>query len=195
MQSLPTWGDFTSTEWGGGALFDLGVHPLAIALLLANAAGLGRPVAVSATLAGGQGHTSDEHADVWLHYASGFRAHVVSSWQGPAEPQWDAQLAGDTGVVRLDLMPVSTLEFNGTEVALARVEGPLAALHHFGYVQQLEALVVAAREGRDPLMSAAFGREVLQVVLAAYQSATTGATEALPFTGPRTATPLALWRR
>ena len=28
LRSLPTWCDFTSDEWGGGALFDLGVHPL-----------------------------------------------------------------------------------------------------------------------------------------------------------------------
>ena len=42
LQGLPTWGAFTTDEWGGGALFDLGVHPLAIALLLANAAGARR---------------------------------------------------------------------------------------------------------------------------------------------------------
>ena len=43
LQGLPTWGAFTTDEWGGGALFDLGVHPLAIALLVANAAGEGAP--------------------------------------------------------------------------------------------------------------------------------------------------------
>jgi hypothetical protein len=43
-------------------------------------------------------------------------------------------------------------------------------------------------------MSASFGRDVLQVVLAAYRSAgRDSAAEALPFTGPRDRTPLQLW--
>jgi predicted dehydrogenase len=194
IQSLPTWGEFTSVEWGGGALFDLGVHPVAIALLLANSAGLGRPVAVRAELRGGEGHYSDEHADVYIRFASGFEAHVVSSWQGASEAQWDAQLAGEQGVLRADLMPTPTLEFNGDEVALPRVDGPLAVLHRLGYVQQLQALIDDAAAGRDPLMSAVFGREVLQVVLAAYASSASGADEPLPFQGPRNRTPLELWR-
>ena len=111
IQSLPTWGEFTSDAWGGGALFDLGVHPVAIALLLANSAGLGRAVSVRAELRGGVGHGSDEHAEVAIGFASGFEARVVSSWQGTGEPVWDAQLAGSTGVLRCDLMPVPTLEF------------------------------------------------------------------------------------
>lgn len=194
IQSLPTWGDFTSDEWGGGALFDLGVHPLAVAMLLANAAGQGRPTSVTARMRGGEGHSSDEHAEVTLHFQSGFTARVVSSWQGAPEPVWDIQLAGEQGVLRADLMPTPTLEWNGDEVALARVEGPLAALHHFGYVQQLEALLTDAARGHQPVMSAAFGREVLQVVLASYASAGSGATESLPFTGRRDQTPLQLWQ-
>ena len=62
----PTGATFTRDEWGGGALFDLGVHPLAVALLVANAAGAGAPVAVRATLRGGPAHGSDEHAEVFI---------------------------------------------------------------------------------------------------------------------------------
>ena len=44
-------------------------------------------------------------------------------------------------------------------------------------------------------MSAAFGREVLQVVMAGYTSAgLAGEPVPLPFTGPRDRTPLQLWR-
>lgn len=195
LQALPTWGAFTTDEWGGGALFDLGVHPLAVAMLLANVAGEGRPVAVSAALRGGAGHGSDEHADVWLHFRSGFRAHVESSWQHGPEPHWDAQLAGSSGVVRAELMPELQLEFNGDPVALPDARGSDAFLEQFGYVAQLRALVDDAAARRDPLMSAAFGREVLQVVMAAYTSAGLGGDAVpLPFEGPRDRTPLQLWR-
>lgn len=195
LQGLPTWGDFTSDEWGGGALFDLGVHPLAVALLCANSAGLGLPVAVSATLTGGEGHGSDEHAEVTLEYASGLRARVVSSWQAASEPVWDAQLASATGVLRADLLPRPSLEVNGEPVVLPRPTAPVAAIEQFGYLGQLQALVDDVSAGREPAMSASFGRTVLDIVCAAYRSAgRNGDAEHLPFQGPRDRTPLQLWR-
>lgn len=195
LQSLPTWGDFTSDDWGGGALFDLGVHPLAVALLCANAAGLGLPTSVSAELRGGEGHGSDEHAEVTLIYASGLRARVVSSWQGGPDPIWDAQLASATGVLRAELLPNPSLEMNGAPIHLARPTAPVAAIEQFGYLGQLQALATDAALGRTPVMSASFGRTVLDVVVAAYRSAgRSGAVEHLPFQGPRDRTPLQLWR-
>jgi myo-inositol 2-dehydrogenase/D-chiro-inositol 1-dehydrogenase len=195
LQGLPTWGEFTTDEWGGGALFDLGVHPLAVAMLLANAAGEGRPVAVSALLRGGEGHGSDEHAEVTLRYRSGFTASVIASWQAGPEGVWDAQVAGQQGVLRADIIPTQTLELNGDEVALPQFTGPIPALDQLGYAAQLKALVDDVTAGREPVMSAAFGREVLQVVLAAYLSAGRRGNEVeLPFTGPPDLTPLQLWR-
>ncbi len=195
LQSLPTWGAFTSDEWGGGALFDLGVHPLAIAMILANAAGEGAVTAVSATLRGGNGHGSDEHAEVQLHFRSGFTASVISSWQYGPEPLWDAQLAGENGVVRADLQPTQALEFNGDPVALPTPSGQLAVLEQLGYVQQLQALIEDRQSGREPMMSATFGRDVLEVVMAAYTSAgKDSGLVSLPFTGPRDRTPLQSWR-
>ncbi len=195
LQGLPTWGAFTTDEWGGGALFDLGVHPLAVAMLLANAVGEGRVVGVEAQLRGGAGHGSDEHAEVTLHFRSGFAAHVVSSWQAGPESMWDAQLAGEQGVVRADLQPEQRLEWNGDEVALPAATVTPGILETAGYVAQLRALVDDVARGVEPVMSAAFGREVLQVVLAGYTSAgRKGEQIPLPFTGPRDRTPLELWR-
>lgn len=196
LQGLPTWGAFTTDEWGGGALFDLGVHPLAIALLVANAAGEGSPVAVSAQLRGGEGHNSDEHADVSLRYRSGLVTHVESSWQAGPEPLWDAQVAGATGVVRAELLPVQSLELNGEEIALPAATSQIPMLDQLGYTEQLRAFTGDLAASREPIMSATFGRHVLQVVAAAYQSAGRRGDEvALPFTGPRDLTPLQLWRQ
>lgn len=204
LQGLPTWGAFTTDEWGGGALFDLGVHPLSIALLVANAAGEGSPVAVSAQLRGAETldhphdhpHDSDEHADVWLRYRSGLVAHVESSWQAGPEPMWDAQVAGATGVVRAELLPVQSLELNGDEVALPAATAQIPMLEQLGYTRQLRAFADDLAAGREPTMSATFGRHVLQVVAGAYQSAGRRGDEvALPFAGPRDLTPLQLWRQ
>lgn len=196
IQSLPTWGAFTTDEWGGGALFDLGVHPLALALLLAGAAGERRPISVSATMRGGDGHGSDEHAEVTLRFPSGLAAQVVASWQGGVDERtWDVQAASATGVLRLELLPEVVLEHNGEPVRLPSANGDLGLLEQFGYVAQLRALVDDAAASRRPVMSAAFGRDVLQVVCAAYTSAGLGGEQVpLPFVGPRDRTPLELWR-
>lgn len=195
LQGLPTWGEFTSDEWGGGALFDLGVHPLSVALLCANASGAGMPVSVSAELRGGQGHRSDEHAEVRLHYRAGLVATVISSWQAGPEARWDAQLASVSGVLRAELIPTPSLEFNGDTIDLPVVTAPLPAIEQFGYLAQLQSLVTDVARGETPMMSADFGRRVLEVVCAAYSSAGQGGElVSVPFAGPRDRTPLQLWR-
>ena len=194
MQALPTWGDFTSDEWGGGALFDLGVHPLALAVLASGAAGAGPVVSVSASLIGGEGHNSDEHAEVELTFRNGLVGHVVSSWQaGPAQV-WDVQLSSATGVLRADFWPQPSLEHNGEPVPLPASGLPLPFVEDLGYFGQLRAFADDIATGRTPFMDVAFGRMILDIVCAAYSSAGHGgAPEAVPFNGPRDRTPLQLW--
>lgn len=196
LQGLPNWGAFTTDEWGGGVLFDLGVHPLAVALLVANASRRGRPQAVSAQLRGGAGHDSDEHAEVRLHYADGLVAQVVASWQWGGGPLWDVQVAGAQGVVRAELLPAPAMEHNGEPVAVHTSQARVAAFGDLGYVDQWRDLLAVHRTAAKPLMSAAFGLEVLQVVIAAYASAGRGGSQVeLPYQGPRDLTALQTWRR
>ena len=192
LQSRPTWGDFLSEAWGGGVLFDLGVHPIAVALALAAPA---TPVELRAVLEGAEDHPVDEHAAVTIRFDSELHARVVASWRGAA-PQWDAQASGPSDVVRLELLPEVRLERNGAEV---RLPGPPAGvpaqLDEMGYLPQMEAFGQDLAARRAPEVGAAFGRSVLDVVCAAYASAGKGgAWVDLPFQGPRDRTPLELWR-
>jgi hypothetical protein len=87
------------------------------------------------------------------------------------------------------------LEHDGAPVEVPGGGDPGAILEQFGYVGQLQAVVADVAAARRPIMSAAFGRDVLQVVCAAYESAgRSGASVALPFAGRRDLTPLELWR-
>ena len=194
LQSLPTWGEFTSDAWGGGALFDLGVHPLALAVLAAAANGAGPVVSVSADLRGGDGHNSDEHAEVQLRFRNGLVGTVISSWQNPDSQTWDVQLSSATGVLRAEFWPRPTLEHNGDPVALPPNDSPLAFIDEMGYTGQLRAFADDIASGSTPLMDVEFGRLILEIVCAAYWSAGhAGAPEPVPFTGPRDKTPLQLW--
>jgi predicted dehydrogenase len=191
VQSRPTWGDFLTEEWGGGALFDLGVHPIAIAMLAARSP----VVAVSARLDGADDHPTDEHAEVTLTFDGGLEATVVSSWRGGEVPEWSVQAASKTGVVRAELLPTLLLERNGDEIPIAPVTSSIPQLEQYGYIGQLQAFLVAFAQGTRPLMDATFGRAVLDIVCAAYASAAAGGADiAVPFTGPRDRTPLQLWR-
>jgi myo-inositol 2-dehydrogenase / D-chiro-inositol 1-dehydrogenase len=195
LQGLPGWGEFTTDEWGGGALFDLGVHPLSVALLAANAAGEGAPTSVRATLTGGSGHGSDEHAEVFVEYASGLQARVESSWQHEPTALWDVQVVSSTSVLRADLTPSPQLEQDGVIVDLPAPTTMPTQIEQFGYLSQLRALADDVDRGTTPIMSASFGRLVLDVVCASYRSAGRGgAQEMLPFSGARNRTPLQLWR-
>jgi predicted dehydrogenase len=193
INPLPAWGDFTTDEWGGGALFDLGVHPLAVALL---AAAPDSVVSVTAALEGSPtgAHGTDEHATVDLQFDSGLVAHVVSSFRGGDQPLWDAQAASDDGVVRAELLPVPSLERNGDAVPLPAPSTKPAAIEQYGYSGQLTAFATDLDRGQTPVMSVAFGRTVLDIVCAAYTSGRTGEPEAVPFSGRRDRTPLQLWR-
>lgn len=195
LQSRPHWGDFLTGAWGGGVLFDLGAHPVAIALLLAAPA---QPVAVTARLEGADDIEVDDHAQVTITFDSGLRAQITVSWRQPeGDMVWDLQAASATGVVRVELAPTFTLEVNGDPVPQPAERAELASplLERMGYTGQLDAFSAAFAAGRDPEMSAAFGRAVLDLVCAAYASAAhDGTPEPLPFRGDRARTPLELWR-
>jgi predicted dehydrogenase len=191
LQALPQWGDSTKPGWGGGALFDLGAHPLAIAMML------GRPATVtkvSATLRAGDTTGIDEYGEVELTFSTGLKARVVASWQAGPGPIWDAQASSSRGVVRAEIMPTPSLERNGSEIQLTKVTSVVPSMEQFGYVGQLRALISAMKSGTSPVMSMHFGREVLEVTSAAYFSARhDGRAVWVPFNGTRLRTPHELW--
>lgn len=194
LQSRPDWGDFLTESWGGGVLFDLGVHPIAVALLMAAPA---RVESVTARLDAGEGLVVDDHALVELVFDDGLRARVEASWRSSSEEStWDLQAASATGVVRAELLPSLVLEHDGRPVSLpAPLTPDFAQLDQFGYLGQLRSFTADFEAGRRPGLDAVFGREVLDIVCAAYASAgRDGATEAVPFAGRRDRTPLQLWR-
>ena len=202
LSNRPTWGDFLTAQWGGGVLFDLGVHPLALAVLLAEASatGEGSPppqlTSIRARLEGADDIEVDDYAEVDLTFDSGLEARVVASWRHD-DPQWDLQAASDVGVVRAELLPALLLERDGVAVTIpaGHPEGDIPQIAQFGYQGQLETFLSDFAAGRAPTMNVTFGRRMLEIVCAAADSASQGGVEvALPFTGPRDRNPLQLWR-
>lgn len=194
LSTRPTWGDFLTRGWGGGCLFDLGAHPIALALL---AAGDDIPTQVSAQLQRSPDVEVDDHGVVEMEFRSGLRARVEVSWR-EATTTWDLQASSATGVVRAELLPTVGLERNGEPVGVtAAPEKVDEFVHDLGYIEQLDEMRRISEGHPSHLaqpMDAEFGRRVLDIICAAYASASrSGAAEALPFTGPRTLSPVQLW--
>jgi predicted dehydrogenase len=199
LQEVPTWGDFTTDEWGGGALFDLGPHPLAVAVLLGRAVGAGEVVGVTAHVRGGATHATDEHAEVHLRFAHGLTGRVVASWQHDGAPVWDAQVASPDAVVRGEILPRAELVVNGDDMDVVSQrsgsDAHLNALDSLGFVDQVRAFADDLVERRRPFMDAEFGRLILEIICAAYASDRDGNVEvAVPFVGSRDVSPLQIWR-
>jgi predicted dehydrogenase len=192
LQSRPTWGDFLDPVWGGGVLFDLGVHPLALVVLVARATGNGGVESVRAELSG---DSTDTRADVWLTFGSGLRAHVEASWDGPESGVWDLQASSRTAVLRADLRPDIALELNGDPVRLGAATAKIPVLEQFGYVEQLRSTVDRHVNGGRSHMDVEFGRTMLEVVASCYVSARRDADVPVPSGCARDLTPWELWRQ
>ncbi len=196
LSPRPSWGGFLEPAWGGGCLFDLGAHPIALALL---AAGEDPTRSVRATLERSADIEVDDHAIVDLDFASGLRAHLEVSWRD-ASTTWDLQASNATGVVRCELLPTIGLEQDGEPIGVVSAPGKVDEfVHDLGYLAQFEDLRrlaldpgASSNNVLGPPMDAVFGRRVLEVICAAYASARSG-IESLPFAGPRDRTPHQLW--
>ncbi len=195
-QAPPTWrpADGVDANWGGGALFDLGVHPVGLTLRTATEAGAGRPVSLSAVIV--DAGTRHEHGTIKLHFESGLVATIVARWQPESTPDWDLQASSASAVLRADLYPAPTLEFNGSPISTGapiRASGP-SLVDDYGYAPQLKRFWTNIRTGRPVPATSRLGRQVLDVICAAHWSAGRGAIDvALPFTGPRDQTPAQLF--
>ena len=192
LQSRPSWGGFLEPEWGGGVLFDLGVHPLAIAVLVGRSSGNGEVERVSARL---DGERTDHHAEVDLEFESGLRGRVITSWDGPESGIWDAQASSNSAVTRLELRPHMMLEANGEDIGFLGSQWKVPLIDDFGYSDQLASLVEGLSDSRASTMDVTFGRWILEIVCAACVSAgRRGEWISVPSGCNRTLTPLQLWK-
>jgi predicted dehydrogenase len=195
-QAPPSWrpDDGIDAQWGGGALFDLGVHPVGLTLRAAAESGAGRPVSLSSIIV--DAGTRHEHGTIKLHFEAGLVATIGVRWQPGSTPDWDLQASSASAVLRAELYPTPSLEHNGTAVAIGapiRAAGP-TLVDDYGYAPQLKRFWTNIRTGRPVPATSRLGRQVLDVICAAHWSAGRDAIEVpLPFSGPRDQTPAQLY--
>lgn len=203
---------FDRAQAGGGIAMDMGCHAIEFCRWFMGRRPVAAVTAHMATYLHGAVTDMEDHVLIDLHFADGTLAHVESSWALKGGMESTAEAYGTEGVIYADLlrgMGMRAFSERGFAAETAGhksfVGGPDARgwsfpdydwLWNNGYPQEFADFFACVRGGGTPVASAADGRAVLELLWAAYASAGTGRTIALPYTPPAdAAVPVDLWRR
>jgi myo-inositol 2-dehydrogenase / D-chiro-inositol 1-dehydrogenase len=191
---------------GGGAIMDMGCHGIAWFRWMLG----GRPKVkcVQAHLQGGLIHgkrtRGEENSLVMVEFAEGAVGVAENSWAKHGGMDDRAEVYGTGGVVYADLfMGNAALTYSERGYGYAMEKAGSTRGWSFtvfeeafnqGYPQELKHFIQCIREGKEPVVTGEDGRAVLEIILAAYESAGTGRKVKLPFR-PKVRKPVDLWIR
>ncbi|MDH3301233.1 MAG: Gfo/Idh/MocA family oxidoreductase [Acidimicrobiia bacterium] len=186
---------------GGGVLLDMGCHGIEVARWLLDK----QPVKSVHARLGIHKHTDgvvDDHALVTLRFSGGSLAVVDSSWAAPGGIDERIEILGTKGTVSADLARgQSLLVYSdvGIDYAAEKVEHERGwfwvahnEAHTWGWHGEFAHFVDVLRKRTEPIETGRDGRQVLEIVMAAYRSAAEGREVTLPYHS-EDSTPIAPW--
>jgi myo-inositol 2-dehydrogenase/D-chiro-inositol 1-dehydrogenase len=187
---------------GGGVTMDMGCHAVEFFRWM-----LGRPPVKSvyaqmSTSVHGEKTRGEDNAILILEFEGGVTAIAEESWTKPGGMDDRAEVYGTQGVAYADLLhgnAIETYSAVGYDYAVEKAgstKGWSFTIYeeawNYGFHGEMAHFVDCVLSDRPPLVSGEDGRAVLEVVMAAYESARTGCKVALPF--PSAAKkPIDLW--
>jgi myo-inositol 2-dehydrogenase/D-chiro-inositol 1-dehydrogenase len=188
---------------GGGVTMDMGCHAIEFFRWM-----LGRPRVVSVyaqmgTYVHGDKTEGDDNSILILEFENGVTAMAEESWSKLGGMEDRAEVHGSAGVAYADLLQGSSITTYSKEGYGYAVEksGPTKGWTftmyeeewNYGFHQEMAHFVGCVKHDRQPLVTGEDGRAVLEVILAAYESAGTGRKVALPFRPEGVEKPIDLW--
>lgn len=158
-------------DLGGGSLWDVGVYPVSLSVVMADA---GPPIEVSAVQRNGEAGI-DIAFDGQMRFSNEVVAQVSCGFRRPLE--WGATLAGSEQIVRVEEPWKPGAEGSECTVHIQGREGDEKTLVFPAvnpYSCEVEAMEACILDGADPVVPLSLSRQFLKTVLALYRSATTG---------------------
>ena len=188
---------------GGGVIMDMGCHALGwFRWMLDRAAATAVYATMDTVLHQGRTRGEDQ-AIMIVDFENGVTGLAEDSWARHGGMDDRVEVYGTEGVTYADLFmgnSALTYSLRGYGYAAEKAgstQGWTFSMYeeafNQGYPQELRHFVQCVREDTEPLVTAADGRAVLEMIYAAYQSARTGAKVPLPFS-PKVKKPVDLWR-
>ena len=189
---------------GGGAIMDMGCHGIAWFRWMLG--GAPKVKTVYAHLQNGLLHgkrtRGEENSMVIVEFESGAIGVAENSWAKHGGMDDRVEVYGTGGVVYADLFQGnSALTYSEAGYGYAMEKAGSTKGWTFtifeeafnqGYPQELKHFIECVREDRKPLVTGEDGRAVLEIMLAAYESAGTGRKVKLPFC-TKAKKPVDLW--
>jgi myo-inositol 2-dehydrogenase/D-chiro-inositol 1-dehydrogenase len=190
---------------GGGVTLDMGCHAFEYFRWM-----LGKPAVRSIwadmdTFVHGDKTRGDDDSLIVVEFEGGCRGVAEESWAKPGGMDDRIELYGSEGVILCDLLHGSafqTYSKRGYDYAVEKA-GSTAGWSftmyeeawNYGFPQEMQHFVDCVLNDEEPLETGEDGRAVLEMILAAYESAATGRKVTWPWEGPRDKTPSEVWAR
>jgi predicted dehydrogenase len=189
---------------GGGVMLDMGCHAIEFFRWV-----LGKPQAVAVcaqmgTYVHGDLTRGDDNAIAIVEFEGNAVGMAEESWARRGGMDDRAEIYGSHGVTYADLLHGNALEtYSAVGYGYAVEKAPetkgwtftvFEEAWNYGFPQELMHFVDCVKNDRSPLETGEDGRAVLEIIMAAYESAATGRRVALPFRS-EARTPIEPWVR
>ncbi|HSP56356.1 MAG TPA: Gfo/Idh/MocA family oxidoreductase [Dehalococcoidia bacterium] len=195
---------------GGGVLMDMGCHSIAYCRWVFGNAPVESVYAEVATFVHKERTKGDDHAVVTLRFAptethpAGGLGIAENSWARIGGLDDRAEIYGSKGLTVADIARGGALHtFSAGGYGYAGEKSPLTRgwtwtgyeeAWSYGFPQEMAHWVDCIEHDRQPMLTGADGRAVLEIICAAYESARTGRRVGLPF-ATKAKRPVDLWLR
>jgi myo-inositol 2-dehydrogenase / D-chiro-inositol 1-dehydrogenase len=177
---------------GGGVTMDMGCHGIEFfRWMIGRKTRICSVYAQMSTQVHGAKTRGDDNSVIILEFDNGCLAIAEESWTKPGGMDDRAEVYGSKGVAYADLLrgnSIETYSSVGYNYAVEKADlttGWSFAIYeeawNYGFPQEMAHFVDCVAHDKPPAVTGEDGRAVLEVILAAYESAATGRKISLPF--------------
>jgi myo-inositol 2-dehydrogenase / D-chiro-inositol 1-dehydrogenase len=188
---------------GGGVTMDMGCHAIEFFRWIIGRPPIKSVYAQMGTYVHKDKTKGDDNALIIIEFANGVIGLAEESWTKQGGMDDRAEVHGSKGVAYADLLhgnAIETYSAEGYDYAVEKAgstKGWTFTIYeeewNYGFHQEMHHFVDCVQNDKKPLVTGEDGRAVLEVILAAYESAGTGRKVELPFKS-KAKKPIDLWK-
>ncbi|MFN8432255.1 MAG: Gfo/Idh/MocA family oxidoreductase [Spirosomataceae bacterium] len=176
---------------GGGVMMDMGCHAIQFFRWLNKNNPVKSVYAQMSTSVHTEKTIGDDNTILILEFENGVTAMAEESWTKLGGMDDRAEIHGSEGVAYADVLQgnsIQTYSSKGVGYAVEKAGNTVGwsytmyeEIWNYGFPQEFEHFVDCVKNDKEPLVTGHDGKTVLEVIMAAYESAGTGKKVLLPF--------------
>lgn len=189
---------------GGGVLLDMGCHSIEYTRWVLGKPKVKSVSAIMGTFVHRDRTEGEDHSVCIVEYEGNKIGMAEDSWATPGGVDDRCEIYGTGGSTRADLLrgnSLLTYSSEGYGYAVEKAEitkgwtfTMFEEAWNYGFPQEMQHFANCIRGKEEPMETGEDGREVLEILYAAYQSAGTGQKVPFPYEAPTVDKPVDLWK-